>query len=90
MPDSHMSTYLYAHGYTNYMDIKLREEFRERFAKELNGTGLSITKIGEKVGIDYTLVSHYIKGRKIPSLETFILICRALDLNANYIVGLED
>ena len=35
-------------------------------------------------------ISDYKAGKSMPSLDTLYLICRCLDVSADYLLGLED
>ena len=44
-------------------------------------SGLTQTEIGKKLGVSQQTVSHYIKGDKMPSLDTLANLCVLLDLD---------
>ena len=56
-------------------------EIQERLSKELKLCGLTQKQIAEKIGVSQQTISHYIKGDKMPSLETLANLCVALDLD---------
>ncbi|HBF4280943.1 TPA: helix-turn-helix transcriptional regulator [Clostridioides difficile] len=60
----------------------LGERIRER-RKEL---GITIEQLAERVGIGYNHLSNIERGRKIPSLETFIKIVNELDTTSDIIL----
>lgn len=35
-------------------------------------------------------ISDYKKGKSLPSIDTLYLICKYLDVSADYLLGLED
>ena len=35
-------------------------------------------------------VSHYVKGDKLPALDTFANLCAVLDVDPSYILGLTE
>ena len=44
---------------------------------------LSQTELGNKVGLPYSTLAYYERGERGMSLETFFVLCKALDLNIN-------
>ena len=62
--------------------VKLIEAIRE--------SGLSQTQIAKKINIKQQAVSQYINGETMPALDTFANLCKILDLDANYILCLDD
>lgn len=66
------------------------EVIRERLIEAIKQSELTQTEIAQKIGVGYRTVSHYVKGDKLPSLDTFANLCRALDLDPAYMLGLSD
>ena len=66
------------------------EIFRKRFSEELKQSGMTTKELAEKVGISPEMVTQYNTTKKLPSLDTFIRICQALDVSADYLLGLKD
>lgn len=48
------------------------------------------TAIAKKLQIHQATISHYIKGDKMPALDTLANLCKVLDLDANYILCQEE
>jgi len=46
-------------------------------------------ELAEKLGINPSTVSKYMKQDKYPSLDTFANICEILDISADEILGLK-
>ena len=61
-------------------------QIQKRLCEAIKLSGLTQTEIAKKVGISQQTISHYIKGDKMPSLETFANICKVLDIDANEIL----
>ena len=61
---------------------RLRELRREK--------KLSQVELGERLGYGYTAISNYESGRNEPSFSDFMRICEALEVSADYILGLSD
>ncbi|MFL8710801.1 helix-turn-helix domain-containing protein [Clostridioides sp. GD02377] len=62
----------------NYLGERIRERRKE--------LGITIEELAEKVGIGYNHLSNIERGRKIPSLETFIKIVNELDTTSDIIL----
>ena len=63
---------------------------KERLCEELKNCGLTTVEIAKKVGISPEMVTQYRTTKKLPKLDTFAKLCRELDLDANYILGITD
>ena len=68
----------------NYSIIK------ERLVEEIKNCGLTTVEIAKKIGVSPEMVTQYCTTKKLPKLDTFAKLCRELDLDANYILGLTD
>ena len=64
------------------------EEIRKRLIEAIKQSGLTQTEIGKRLGVSQQTVSHYLKGDKMPALDTFANLCKILDLDSNDILGL--
>ncbi|HBE9444574.1 helix-turn-helix domain-containing protein [Clostridioides difficile] len=62
----------------NYLGERIRECRKER--------GITIEQLAERVGIGYNHLSNIERGRKIPSLETFIKIVNELETTSDIIL----
>lgn len=49
-------------------------------------SGLTQTEIARQLNIQPTQICSYVKGRKMPALDTFANLCAILDLDANDIL----
>lgn len=63
---------------------------KERLCEELKNCGLSTVEIAKRVGISPEMVTQYRTTNKLPKLDTFAKLCKVLDLDANYILGITD
>ncbi len=63
---------------------------QERIAEAIKRSGITQTEIANKVGVGYRTVSHYVKGDKMPALDTFANLCVVLDADPAYILGITD
>ncbi len=51
--------------------------------------GLSQTDLAEIAGLTPSWISHFEAGRRLPSLEVFRQICKALGVTADSLLGLK-
>lgn len=66
-----------------------KEIIKERLNEELETCGLSTIEIARRVGVSPEMVTQYKTTSKLPKLDTFAKLCKELDLDANYILGLD-
>ena len=64
--------------------------FKTRLREELKQNGMPVKALAEKIGVSPEMVTQYCTTKKLPSLDTFIKICKALDVSADYILGLNE
>ena len=61
---------------------------KQRLSEELKNSCLTTVEIARKVGVTPEMITQYRTTKKLPKLDTFARLCRELDLDANYILGL--
>ena len=66
------------------------EQIQNKLAKAIVQSKLSQTEIAKQLNIKPTQICSYIKGRKMPSVETLANLCAILDLDANEILCVTD
>ena len=59
-----------------------------RLVEELNSCRLTTTEIAKRVGVSPEMITQYRTTKKLPKLDTFAKLCKELDLDAAYILGL--
>lgn len=64
-------------------------EIQKRLATAIKQSGKTQIEIAKLLGINQATISHYIKGDKMPSLDTFANLCIVLDIDANEILGIK-
>ena len=62
------------------------EQIQARLAETIKQSGLSQTAIAKQIGVCQQAVSAYVKGTKMPALDTFAKLFVVLDLDANEIL----
>lgn len=63
---------------------------KQRLSEELKYSGLSTIEIAKRIGVSPEMITQYRTTKKLPKLDTFAKLCKELDLDANYVLGLID
>ena len=69
-------------------NINMNSIVKERLSEELTNCGLTTVEIAKRIGVSPEMITQYKTTKKLPKLDTFAKLCRELDLDANYILGL--
>ena len=62
------------------------EQIQIRLAETIKQSGLTQSELAAKLGIRHQQISCYIKGQKMPALDTLANLCKILDVDTNYIL----
>ena len=65
------------------------EQIRERLIKTIKQSGYTQTKLAEKLKVSPSTISHYLRGDKMPALDTLANLCLILDVSPAYILCFE-
>lgn len=65
-------------------------KFVENLCYELKNSPKNQKELAAEIGIKPSNITDWKKGQHFPSLETFYKLCIALDVSADYLLGLED
>ena len=65
-------------------------KFSERLRQVLKDNGISQVGLAKKIEMSQGIVNNYCTGKREPSLDALILICKALDESADYLLGIEN
>ena len=65
------------------------QEVQKKLACAIQNSGLKQKDIATRLDVSQQTISHYMKGDKMPSLDTFAKLCAVLDLDANDILCIE-
>lgn len=68
----------------------MEELFKQRLRDEIRQSGLTKTEIATRVGVSPEMITQYCTTSKLPSLPTLYRLCKALDVSADYLLGLEE
>jgi transcriptional regulator with XRE-family HTH domain len=60
----------------------------ERIKQARNAGRLTQEKLAEVCNISASFLGHIERGTRIPSIETLYSLCRALNVSADYLLGL--
>ncbi len=63
---------------------------KERLAEEIKNSGLTTIEIARRINVSPEMITQYKTTKKLPKLDTFAKLCKELDLDANYILGIND
>ena len=65
-------------------------QIQKKIAEAIKQSGITQTTLAQKLGIKQPTISHYIKGDKMPALDTFANLCAILDIDANEILCIDN
>ncbi len=65
------------------------EEIQKRLREEIKNSNLTQKEIAERLGINPSTVSKYLRLDKFPAIDTFANLCEILDVSADDILGLK-
>ena len=65
-------------------------EFGEMLAKVRKASGMSQKELAEQLGVYQKDISRWENGSRVPSLQTFKEICKALHVSADEMLELTD
>ena len=61
-------------------------QIRNRLIEAIKQSSLTQKELAEKLQVSQSCVSHYVRGTKMPSLDTFANLCKILDVDPAYIL----
>ncbi len=65
-------------------------KFTQRFNEVLKYSDVKQTALAKAANVSKQCISDYKAGKSVPSLDTLYLICKYLDISADYLLGLEE
>ena len=66
------------------------DQVRERIIEAIQQSGLTQSELARRIGVKHQQISCYVKGQKLPSLDTFAKLCASLEVDPAYILCLSD
>ena len=64
-----------------------RSVFSMSLGRHLHDKGITQVKLAELAGTSPSTINSYISGKKGISLDSFLRICKALEVEPNYLLG---
>lgn len=64
--------------------------FKERFNECLQYANVRQTQLAKAANVSKQCISDYKSGKSVPSIDTLFLICRFLEVSADFLLGLSD
>ena len=64
--------------------------FKKRLKEEIKLSGKTNVELAIEIGISPEMITQYYTTDKLPRLDTFEKLCKALDVSADYLLGLTD
>lgn len=61
-------------------------QIQTRLAEAIQQSGMSQSEIARRLGIKHQQISCYVRGQKMPALDTLANLCKLLDVDTNYIL----
>ena len=62
------------------------EQIQVRLAEVIKESGMTQSEIARRLGIKHQQISWYLRGQKMPALDTLANLCKLLDVDTNYIL----
>lgn len=75
-------------NHNTYMETL--ELIKLRISEELKNCGYTQTEIARKLNVSQSCIAHYIKGDIVPAIDTLSYLCKFLQIDANYILGIDN
>ena len=63
---------------------------KQRLGEEIKNSGLTTIEIARRINASPEMITEYKTTKKLPKLDTFAKLCKELDLDANYILGIKN
>ncbi len=65
------------------------KDIQKRLREEIKSSHLSQKEIAERLGVNPSTISKYLRLDKFPAIDTFANLCEVLDVSADEILGLK-
>ena len=62
------------------------DEIRRRLVESIRESGMTQKELARLLHISPATISHYMRGDKLPALDTLANLCRILDISPSYIL----
>ncbi len=61
-------------------------QIQSRLAEVIKHSDMTQKAIADAIGVSQQVISSYVKGKKMPALDTLANLCILLDVDTNYIL----
>lgn len=77
---------------TNYWlyNLSMEKIFKKRLKEEIKHSNLTTKELAALVGVSPEMITQYCTTKKLPKLDTFVKLCNALNVSADYLLGIKD
>ena len=66
------------------------EMVRKRLLESIKQSGLSQTELAKRLGVSQPTIAYYLRGDKLPALDTLANLCKIIDVSPSYILCFEN
>lgn len=66
------------------------EQIHNKLAEAIKHSGITQIELARRLGVRQSNISHYVKGDKMPALDTLANLCAVLDEDPAYLLCLKD
>lgn len=70
--------------------IVVMNKFSERLNQCLKDANISQSELAKRIGMSQSVVNNYCTGKREPTLDGLISICKVFNESADYLLGLEN
>ncbi len=68
----------------------MNNKFKDRLTEALKENNMSQKALAKKIFMSQTIINNYCTGKREPSLDVLIAICKELNVTSDYLLGLTD
>ena len=69
------------------MDLPyINAEIKKRLSQAIRTSGMTTREIARKTGVSPEMITQYCTTDKLPKLDTFVLLCRSVDVTPDEIL----
>ena len=68
----------------------MKAGFSDRLKQSIQDRGLTQRMLATLIGTTDVSISRYLKGKRIPSADVLYRMCKALNVSADYLLGLSN
>lgn len=68
----------------------MNDIIKTRLCEEIRNSKLTTVELAAQTGVSPEMITQYCTTKKLPKLDTFAELCKALNVSSDYILGLTD